>query len=78
MLRNGLIAGAIILTAIFIAQGDQLEFLPKQMQTASYQTRTSLSKFASGLVPAWVSNTKDKRDDVFDRTEEQMQSPPSE
>ncbi len=71
MFKTTLITGSIILAFVYIGFGDQLTFLPKDMQTKSYETRTSLTKFGNGLVPKWVSRTKDKPDS-FERTEEQL------
>ncbi|WP_254567116.1 hypothetical protein [Oscillatoria sp. HE19RPO] len=72
MLKTTLITGSILLGFLYIGFGDQLTFLPKEMRTTSTETRTSLTKFGTGLIPNWVSNTKEKPD-VFDRTEEQLQ-----
>lgn len=72
MLKTTLITASILLACIYVGFGDQLEFLPEGMQKTSYQTRTSITKFASGLVPGWVSDTKEKPD-MFERTEEQLQ-----
>ncbi|MEB3829457.1 hypothetical protein [Phormidium sp. CCY1219] len=72
MLKTTLIAATVILGSLYIGFGDQIEFLPENMQTASYNTRTGLTNFAQGLVPGWVSNTKEKPD-MFERTNEQLE-----
>lgn len=72
MLKTTLITGSILLGFLYIGFGDQLTFLPKEMRTTSTETRTSLTKFGTGLIPKWVSNTKEKPDS-FERTEEQLQ-----
>lgn len=72
MLKTTLITGSILLGFLYIGFGDQLTFLPKEMQTTSTQTRTRLTEFGTGLIPKWVSNTKEKPDS-FERTEQQLQ-----
>ncbi|AFY84577.1 hypothetical protein [Oscillatoria acuminata] len=72
MLKTTLITGSIILASLYIGFGDRFTFLPKEMQTTSTQTRTSLTNFGTGLIPKWVSNTKEKPDS-FERTEQQLQ-----
>ncbi len=72
MLKTTLITGSILLAFLYIGFGDKLTFLPKEMQTTSAETRTSLTKFGTGLIPKWVSKTKEKPDS-FERTEQQLQ-----
>jgi hypothetical protein len=61
MLKSTLITGSIILAVIYVAFGDKIEFLPEKMQTTSLQTRTSITKFAQGLVPGWAKKNPNER-----------------
>lgn len=72
MLKTTLITGSIILAGLYIGFGDRFTFLPTEMRTTSVETRTSLTKFGTGLIPNWVSKTKEKPDS-FERTEQQLQ-----
>jgi hypothetical protein len=72
MLKTTLITGSILLGFLYIGFGDQVTFLPQEMRTTSTQTRTRLTEFGIGLIPNWVSNTREKPGS-FERTEEQLQ-----
>jgi hypothetical protein len=46
----------IILALLFVFAGDRI--LPKPLNKASLQTRTSLNNFMVGLFPTWKPKTK--------------------
>ncbi|WP_199249930.1 hypothetical protein [[Phormidium] sp. ETS-05] len=73
MLKTSLIVGSVILATIYIAFGDQITFLPKEMKTASVQARTSIVNFGGKLIPGWVSKTKDKKNDAWDKQDPENQ-----
>lgn len=59
----------IILALLFVSVGDR--FLPKPLNTASVQTRTSLNNFMVSLFPAWKPKTKpyERTQKAIDRVE---------
>lgn len=67
-MKNLLFVTVVIVGSLFIAIGDQIQPLPPQMKTASYQTRTTLNNFATGLIPGWAKKDQNKRtQDAIDK-----------
>lgn len=63
----------IILALLFVSVGDR--FLPKPLNTASVQTRTSLNNFMVSLFPAWKPKTKpsERTQKAIDKLENNQQ-----
>ncbi len=55
MFNKGNMTLLFLLMLIFIGFGDS--FLPKPLNTASYQTRTTINNFVIGIFPAWRPKT---------------------
>jgi len=71
MLKSSLIGGSVILALLYIGFGDQVPVLPENMRNASTQARTTIVEFGTNLVPDWVTNTKDSRDDMLEQAPEE-------
>lgn len=63
----------LVLFGLFVGIGDRV--LPEPMKTNSLNTRTSITKFVTGLIPNWKPKNPNER--TKEAVEQQEKAPPA-